>query len=93
MAEMNISPGITISIHVTSDTDGMATRKWVEEKLEGIGGQGVQTVNGVPPDEEGDVDIRGTILDYLITLNMAPVLMEADGSVLADGDGAILMNA
>lgn len=59
MADMNVSPGIRISIRVTSDTDGMATRKWVEEKLEGIGGQGVQTVNGAGPDESGDVKVNG----------------------------------
>lgn len=88
---IQVGPGIEITIRVTSDTDGMATREYVDKAVGALEGGMVKTVNGVPPDERGNAEIYGTILDFLIELGIAPVLEEADGSILADGDGAILI--
>ena len=88
---VQVGPGIEITIRVTSDTDGMATRAYVDETAGRLEGEMVKTVNGVPPDERGNAEIYGTILGFLVELGIAPVLQEADGSVLADGDGAVLI--
>lgn len=45
--------------------------------------------------EGGGVDeaaVQETVMDMLIDMGIAPVLLDEDGSVLADGDGAILIN-
>lgn len=37
-------------------------------------------------------DTESIVMDTLVALDIAPVIQDADGSVLADGDGAILVN-
>ena len=89
---VNVSPGIVIRISVTSDTAGLASRNYVDEKTAALEKQMVKTINGAEPDEYGNVDVREMILDFMIELGAAPVMLDEDGSALADGDGAILIN-
>ena len=68
---------------------------WRQELLVAIeNGGAVKTVNGISPDESGDVklDIETAVLETLIALNVAPVVLDADGAVITDSDGAILLN-
>lgn len=55
----------------------------------------VKSVNGALPDEEGNVqlDLETTILETMIALNTAPVVLDSDGAVLTDENGAILLNS
>ena len=41
---------------------------------------------------EGGGASEETVFSVLVDLGIAPVLLDADGSVLADGDGAVLVN-
>ena len=56
----------------------------------------VKTVNGVLPDESGNVTLNisvedSEIIDMMIELNAFPAVMDADGAFLADMDGSILL--
>ena len=39
-----------------------------------------------------NIGVDETVLDALVAMQIAPVLLDADGSVLADGDEAVLVN-
>ena len=39
-----------------------------------------------------NIGIEEAVFDMLIAFGVAPVLLDADGRVLADGDGAVLVN-
>ena len=39
-----------------------------------------------------NIGIEEAVFDMLIVFGVAPVLLDADGRVLADGDGTVLMN-
>lgn len=56
---MQVGPGISINIHVTSDTDGMASREYVDEKIQEAERGEIKTVNGAAPDENGNVQVSG----------------------------------
>lgn len=76
----------------------------VEETLNNLGDLEIESKGAVRYDQAQDladtekeqaranIGIEEFIMDSLITLNIAPVLMEEDGTVLADDDGAILLN-
>lgn len=66
----------------------------LEEKIANAGE--VKTVNNVEADKNGNVDIvpsiEETAMDLLIQMELAPVVLDHDGAVLADADGAILLS-
>ena len=39
-----------------------------------------------------NIGVEEAGFDMLVALGIAPVLLDADGQVLADGDGAVLVN-
>lgn len=55
----------------------------------------VKTINNNPPDENGNIDIptitEEDALDLLIEMDMLPTLTDADGKILIDDSGAILL--
>lgn len=67
--------------------------QWKNDILSEIPECKVQTVNGVAPDEKGNVqlDLEQTIFSFLIDIGVAPVLLDSDGAVLVDGDNSVLL--
>lgn len=61
------------------------------------GGEGtVKTVNGIGPDENGNVELDisvddSEVLDMMVELDSFPAVMDADGKLLTDFDGSILL--
>lgn len=56
---IQVGPGISINIHVTSDTDGFARREYVDQKIQEAERGEIKTVNGEAPDENGNVQVSG----------------------------------
>lgn len=99
---VNPMPGMSVSIRVEgSGLPGGGTPGDVLTKTEsGAEWQkptgSVQTVNGVLPDESGNVQIDiapedSEVIDMLIELDALPAVADADGAILTDESGAILM--
>ena len=61
------------------------------------GGEGtVKTVNGIEPDESGNVTLDisvedSEVLDMLIDLNALPAVTDTDGAIYTDENGSILV--
>lgn len=74
---VNPKPDITVEINVGGDGEGT-----------------VKSVNGILPDKTGDVklDIEGAVLDALVAFGTAPVVLDEDGAILTDHDGAVIIN-
>ena len=56
----------------------------------------VKTVNGIEPDENGNVELDisvddSEVLDMMVELDSFPAVMDADGAFLADMDDSILL--
>ena len=97
-------PGMNVSIKVGGDSlpqggdvgDVLTkTESGTEWQKPTGGGEGtVKTVNGIEPDENGNVELdisadESEVLDMMVELDSFPAVMDVDGKLLADFDGSI----
>ena len=102
-------PGMNVSIKVGGDSlpqggdvgDVLTkTESGAEWQRPTGGAAGVQTVNGIEPDENGNVNVEvssdifidnAEVIDMLIELDALPAVTAPDGAIYTDENGAILM--
>lgn len=81
-----------------SDLTWAEVDKRIDAAVENSGGGDgtVKTVNGIGPDENGnvelDISVEGSeVLDMLIELDALPAVTDADGAIYTDENGSILV--